>query len=249
MRKFTLLLLTTTFLASVGSQPVRADEWRGHEEWHDRGDIHHFHEHDYEHWRGGRWFNGFHEGRNGWWWIVDGGWYFYPSPVYPYPDPYTPPTVIVEQAPAPVSAPPSSVYYCTNPQGYYPYVPLCSVPWQKVAGAPATVVQQSAPMVPHQRDVDGRKLGALTVEFEKIDPRDPHARARLRSVEKKVEVFRQALYKRDYNAMDLLKDADGLQHRIADEKEMLSKHVIQQAPPPATTMVPPPGSSVPFPPQ
>ena len=29
--------------------------------------------------------------RFGWWRVVGGLWYWYPTPIYPYPDPYTPP--------------------------------------------------------------------------------------------------------------------------------------------------------------
>ena len=57
------------------------------------GDIHHFQGRDFERWRGGGWFHGLHEGRDGWWWVVGPDFYFYPAPVYPYPDPYVPPVV------------------------------------------------------------------------------------------------------------------------------------------------------------
>jgi hypothetical protein len=97
---------------------------------HFHGDIHHFRDHDMDYWRGGHWFNGPHGGRAGWWWIVGDTWYFYPAPVYPYPDPYLPPGMA--PAPAPAPAPVATWYYCPNPQGYYPYVGQCSVPWQPV---------------------------------------------------------------------------------------------------------------------
>ena len=147
------LMLTAPLLA----QPVLADEHhdRGrHFEHGDhwRGDIRVFHERDFARWRGGAWHHGRHDGRLGWWWIVGGIWYFYPTPVYPYPDPYQPPVVMVEQpqavvVPAPVAPPapaaaPQYWYYCQNPQGYYPYVSQCASPWQKVpAGAPAGAPQ------------------------------------------------------------------------------------------------------------
>src|SRR5471030_98232 len=73
---------------------------RGH--WH--GEIRYFHEHDLRLWRSGHWFHGFHGGRNGWWWMVNGVWYFYPQRVAIIPDPYVPPTVVIQQAP-PLSAP------------------------------------------------------------------------------------------------------------------------------------------------
>ncbi|MBI1777967.1 MAG: hypothetical protein HYR63_21730 [Proteobacteria bacterium] len=102
--------------------------------------MHRFHEHDIAQWRGGRWFHGWHESRRGWWWIVDGTWYFYPTPVYPYPDPYQPPVVVIPGPPT--AAVPAYLYYCPNPAGYYPYVPRCRIPWQRV------LPQPPAPPVP-----------------------------------------------------------------------------------------------------
>ncbi len=96
-----------------------------HHEWH--GDIRGFHEHDLGIWRGGAWYHGVHEGRNGWWWRVGPSWYFYTAPVYPYPDPYVPPVIA-----APTPSPQQFWYYCRNPQGYYPYVPQCFGNWEAV---------------------------------------------------------------------------------------------------------------------
>lgn len=85
-------------------------------------------------WHGGRWYHGDHDHRGGWWWIVGGSWFWYPQPVYPYPDFYIPPTVVIEQPPGP---PPAQYwYYCDLPAGYYPYVTQCSVPWKAVAATP-----------------------------------------------------------------------------------------------------------------
>jgi hypothetical protein len=121
------LVAASVLVAASGgtalAQRDRDDHWRG-----DR-DIHHFADRDIGAWRGGRWFHGAHGGRGGWWWIVGGQWYFYPAPVYPYPDPYLPPTVALAPAPAPSP----SWYYCDNPRGYYPYVAQCSTPWRPVA--------------------------------------------------------------------------------------------------------------------
>ena len=124
---------------SVTAGPSAADERdhrrgaeRGrHEGW--RGDIHRFHERDFDRWRGGRWHQGRHLGRFGWWWIVGGIWYIYPAPVYPYPDPYQPPLVLA--APAPSTG--QFWYYCTNPPGYYPYVSQCGTNWQRVPASSA----------------------------------------------------------------------------------------------------------------
>ena len=94
--------------------------------WH--GEIDRFHEHDMNRWRGGRWHNGYHEGRNGWWWIVGGVWYFYPTRLKSYPDPYQPPMV----AAPPPTAQARYWYYCANPAGYYPYVAQCVTGWQRI---------------------------------------------------------------------------------------------------------------------
>ncbi len=137
--KFTLGVLAALMLLPGMVQPGAAadrDHRRGHErERHSgwRGDIHRFHEHDLKVWRGGHWYRGRHAGRHGWWWVVGGVWYFYSAPVYPYPDPYQPPVVVVPPAPTPA---PRYWYYCTNPPGYYPYVPQCGSAWQRVPANP-----------------------------------------------------------------------------------------------------------------
>jgi len=130
----------------------RDRDWR-HDRGHDRhwrGDGPRFGEHDMVRWRGGRWHHGRHDGRQGWWWVVGGVWYLYSAPVYPYPDPYQPPVVMVEQPatvvappvyappPAPVAAPAPAQYwyYCESPAGYYPYVSQCPSAWQKVPATP-----------------------------------------------------------------------------------------------------------------
>jgi hypothetical protein len=133
----------------VSSLPALAEEhWDRHFEGRE---IHKFGEHDLEIWRGGKWFHGRHEGQRGWWWIAAGIWYFYPTPVYPYPDPYTPPVTIVNpQAPVvvapqavvpvppqPQSPPPAqNWYFCTSANGYYPYVPNCPEGWKSVPTQP-----------------------------------------------------------------------------------------------------------------
>ncbi len=226
MRKLTSLFLTSLLLASAAI-PVHADEWRGH------GDIHGFREHDFDHWRGGNWFHGPHGGRDGWWWVVGGVWYFYPQPVYPYPDPYTPPTMVVE--PTPPGMAPAYVYYCQNPAGYYPYVPQCYGPWQRMAAAappvmaqPAPVMQAAPPMaaapVLDQRKTDDRQLNAFAVEFQNINLHGKNARSKLSELAKRVEDFRQQLFQRSYNAMDILKDTENLAHRISVQRDKLSGH-------------------------
>jgi hypothetical protein len=97
----------------------RHGDFRRDAGWRDRD---HFRGHDFDHWRGGHWFHGRHDGRLGWWWLAGAGWYYYPQPIYPYPDPS-----------APYAAPDASAwYYCPPAQSYYPYVDSCPVPWQIV---------------------------------------------------------------------------------------------------------------------
>ena len=122
-----------------GNNMMRHDNRGG---WH--GDIQHYHGRDYDRWRGGHWEHGHHDGYLGWWWVVAGLWYFYPRPVYPYPDPYTPPVVVVQPtapAPAPVvpSTPPAPQfwYYCDASKTYYPYVQSCPGGWRMVPATPS----------------------------------------------------------------------------------------------------------------
>lgn len=123
----TLVALVALTLA-LPNKPARADDHGHGDHWH--GGERHFHDHDEHMWRGGRWFHGDHDGRAGWWWIVNGGWYFYPRPVYPYPYTYAPPVV------APAQPPGGFWYYCYNPPGYYPYVPRCATSWVAVPASP-----------------------------------------------------------------------------------------------------------------
>jgi hypothetical protein len=254
MRKVSLFLLTTAFVSLAISGPVRADDWHRH------GDFQH--DHHFDHWHDGRWFNGFHDGRTGWWWIVDGLWYFYPAPVYPYPDPYTPPTVVIETTPAPQGS--QVYYYCANPAGYYPQVPQCAA-WQRVISAtPASPPQVVAPQAPmpaaSQHDIDMQHLGSFTARLQAVNPGDHHARAQLKQLGKEVEAFRKSLYARSYNAMDVLRSSEYLKQRISDEREWLAKHPGTLPPsamppvgaPPVAVMPPPtsppPGTAVTFPP-
>ena len=125
-----VLALVSAVVLSSSAGSVRAQEhghWGDdHGQWH--GDYPRFHEFDLNHWRSAHWWHGLHEGRDGWWWVLDGAWYWYPAPIYPYPDPYRPPVVVAPAAPAPGPL----WYYCRNPQGYYPYVATCMVPWEPV---------------------------------------------------------------------------------------------------------------------
>jgi hypothetical protein len=132
-----MLALVGSLSAARGMAEERRErDGRGHEvqRWK-HGDMRHFHERDLARWHGGRWFHGEHFGRMAWWWIVDGVWYYYPAPVYPYPDPYTPPAIIVQAPPpAPTQAPPALQYwyYCASSKAYYPYVSNCPEAWMQV---------------------------------------------------------------------------------------------------------------------
>ena len=134
------LTVLAVLAPDAGAQPRERYE-RGRA-W--RGDIRYFHERDIVRWRGGRWFHGNYNGHFGWWWIVAGVYYFYPRAIYPYPDPYTPPVVMV-QPPAggtapgqPTQAAGGTWYYCDAARGYYPYVAECPGGWRAVsAQAPA----------------------------------------------------------------------------------------------------------------
>ena len=137
MKKLAAVLVLAALLAPAFAKPLFAQEnWdhghgggpnrAAHSDPHWGGDIHAFRDHDLAYWRGGHWFHGPHGGRKGWWWTVGGAWYFYPAPIYPYPNPFLPPIM----APAPAAV--TYWYYCHNPRGYYPYVPVCYGPWHDV---------------------------------------------------------------------------------------------------------------------
>ena len=106
-------------------------------------------------WRGGAWRREFHDGRLGWWFVVDDIWYFYDQPIYPYPT-FIPDVVYIPDAEygyddddayadAGDASLPNGVfyangtyyyYYCPALQAYYPYVGTCPSPWQTVPATP-----------------------------------------------------------------------------------------------------------------
>lgn len=92
-----------------------------------RGNIHRFVDQDARVWRHGRWRHSHHDGSFGWWWVVGGLWYYYPQPVYPYPDPFVPGTVVY----GPAGSGPYW-YYCESAGQYYPYVTYCPEGWVAV---------------------------------------------------------------------------------------------------------------------
>lgn len=145
-------LALLTLLPSVALADARGHGGhggRGGPGWH--GNIRSFGHHDVNIWRGGGWRHTYYGGRLGWWWVVGGAYYFYPQPTYPYPDPYQPSVVVVEQSPQVVVAPQvyapqqtlpqsstqaQSWYFCDVSQTYYPYVATCEGGWRVVPATP-----------------------------------------------------------------------------------------------------------------
>jgi hypothetical protein len=88
----------------------------------------------HDHWSVGIYFDPFWYGP----WYYPGPYYrpyYYPPAVVPVP---VEPPVYVQRDDAAGTAPPASAYwyYCSDPQGYYPYVKQCKVEWQAVAPRP-----------------------------------------------------------------------------------------------------------------
>jgi hypothetical protein len=146
MKQHMISMLTVAVLSMVAALPASAEgRHEGHHEMHGWGgdhDIRHFESRHLPVWRGGIWHHGRHENRLGWWWVVGGIWYFYPEPIYPYPDPYVPPVVVVNppqsQPDVPAVPPPAqSWYYCEASKSYYPYVSNCPAGWKTVPATPA----------------------------------------------------------------------------------------------------------------
>jgi hypothetical protein len=184
------------------------------------------------HWRAGNWYNGYHAGHNGWWWIVDGNWTYYPSPSYPFPDPAaavpTDAAPVVVETPAPVAAPAADAqavnhYYCPDPVGYYPSVPQCNAEWQKVDSDPST----GAPINETQA-ADAQEFQTLSSMFDAIDPTGQQAPAKLSELTNEISAYRQALYRRAYNAMALLEKAEILQHHVTEMQNSLPKTTPSQ---------------------
>ena len=145
MKQHIIPMLTVAILSMVTALPASAEgRHEGRHEMHGWGgdrDIRHFEGRHLHVWRGGIWHHGRHEGRLGWWWVVGGLWYFYPEPIYPYPDPYVPPVVVVNPAPQSdmpsVPPPAQNWYYCAASKSYYPYVSSCPAGWKTVPATPS----------------------------------------------------------------------------------------------------------------
>ena len=137
LRRTLMAVLPALGLSLTMIQASFADDHDWHGDRHDRhddrgggwhGDIRHFHDRDFDHWRTGRWYHGHHGGRQGWWWIVGPAWYAFSSPIYPYPD-YSFDTDVSPDLSS------GYWYWCAPLQAYYPYVQTCPVPWQQVIPA------------------------------------------------------------------------------------------------------------------
>ncbi len=72
-------------------------------------------------------------------------WPYYGYPFgYPYPYPYFPPAVVappvmnyIQQSPPAGQQNPSAYWhYCTDPEGYYPYIKECPNGWQVIPPTP-----------------------------------------------------------------------------------------------------------------
>lgn len=69
----------------------------------------------------------------GYYWYGPPPYYYYPPPVIVRPEPQM---HIEKAAPVPAPQAQSYWYYCTNPQGYYPYVKACPGGWMQVVPTP-----------------------------------------------------------------------------------------------------------------
>ena len=106
LRQSVFLVLLASSFASL-ALPALADSWRY------RGyNIRTFNHYDYKAWRHGYWYHGWRGGRYAWWWYGGGIWYPYAAPIYPYPNPYVPPTIVVQQAPVQSLPAPAQTWYC-----------------------------------------------------------------------------------------------------------------------------------------
>jgi len=86
------------------------------------------------HWSHGHWRHVWHNGHFGWWWYADNFWFFYPAPVYPYPAYIG--SVNYYDYNSEYGAPDYYWYYCSDPEGYYPYITNCNVAWEPVPPTP-----------------------------------------------------------------------------------------------------------------
>jgi hypothetical protein len=129
-----LLLLAISLVVSAAPESAKSILSSG-VGW--SGNIREFETRDLGHWRSGRWVRTVHEGRGGWWWVIDDTWYPYAQVSYPYPDPYTPepykqPDVIGATLIGEMPARTFYWYYCDAANEFYPYVITCEHGWTRV---------------------------------------------------------------------------------------------------------------------
>ena len=115
MKKIIFIILAMLLFLVASTLPGQA--WHG--DGHFRGGI----------WIGPGWGAGWGPGWGPGWWGPS-----YYDPYYQY---YAPPPAVIQQPqgyvePAPQPEEQSYWYFCTNPQGYYPYVKKCPKGWMKV---------------------------------------------------------------------------------------------------------------------
>lgn len=125
MKKTVFLILAAVIFILSSALPSQADGRGGHGGFHVRSSI---------------WFG------PGWWGPWGYPYYYDPYyPYYPYSYPYyAEPSVVIEKQ-APVYVQPNRQqeesdywYFCTKPQGYYPYVKRCPSGWLKVVPSAPT---------------------------------------------------------------------------------------------------------------
>ncbi|HXW68892.1 MAG TPA: hypothetical protein VEJ88_04730 [Dissulfurispiraceae bacterium] len=125
MKKSIVVIVVVLALLLVSTLPVQAAGRFYHGGFHGGG------------FRGGVWIGpgwGWGWGWNPWLW---GAPYYYPYYDWYYPY-YTAPPVGIQQEPqeyvepAPQPEEQSYWYFCSNPQGYYPYVKKCPGGWRRV---------------------------------------------------------------------------------------------------------------------
>ena len=102
-------------------------------------------------WGGGHYGGGYgyggHYGHSNYGFYFGAPFYSYPYNSFPYQYPYyyppavvtvpvTPPVYIQQSPPAAQQNPTGYWYYCTNPEGYYPYIKECPNGWQQVEPKP-----------------------------------------------------------------------------------------------------------------
>jgi outer membrane protein OmpA-like peptidoglycan-associated protein len=155
MKKVILILaLAVLVLFSISMIPgttyARDGHWGGHGGGHWEG-------HGGGHWGGGIWIG------PGWGW---GPWWNYPYypyyPDYPYYPEYYSPAIEQQEPPSYEQHSPRAQdywYFCTSPEGYYPYIKKCPSGWLKVV--PSSVQPPSPP--PPASEREARVLDRLTI--------------------------------------------------------------------------------------